>query len=170
MNKKRNKLSNFEEIKKAQILEGTQSLCPQNNDVASVDPFCDITDFSARQEIKKAVSDNNGKVGANVVDELQRELREQEENRKRLLRYGKFLNDKSDEEKAKLIQESYKAINRVVDRYIGMGQSGNVDLADRDDKTYVFLERFLTGKYDNLPVKKEEKKAKGVRMNKKKRY
>ncbi|MDR1474703.1 MAG: hypothetical protein LBS38_03315 [Endomicrobium sp.] len=144
---------------------------PDNN--GSLKPCINET-VNLNQEDNAVVSvckkNETGKSGANVVDELQRELREQEENRKRLLRYGKFLNDKSNEEKAKLIQESYKAINRVVDRYIGMGQSGNVEVAVSNDKDCAFLERFLTGKYDNLPVKKEEKKAKGVRMNKKKRH
>ena len=103
----------------------------------------------------------------NVVDEVQKELREKEENEKRVLKYEKYLKEGSDEDKAKFIQESHKAIDLIIDRYIETGQSDNVVATVSNDKVRAFLERLLKGKYDNLPVEKDEK---GVRMNKKKRH
>ncbi|MCL2799505.1 MAG: hypothetical protein FWD54_04455 [Endomicrobia bacterium] len=94
----------------------------------------------------------------NVVDEVQKELRENEENNKRIPKYSKYLKNGSDEEKAKLIQESHKAISSIVDMYIAMRQRNrDIEIKDSDDKNYAFLEIFLAGKYDKLPEDKREK-------------
>lgn len=97
----------------------------------------------------------------NVVEEVQRELYENEENKKRIVKYGKYLKDGNDEQKAKLIQESYMAISRIIDIYIEMRQTtGNIEMKEGEDKNIAFLEMLLTGRYDDVPVAEEKGKRK----------
>lgn len=128
------------------------------------------TDFSILNSLP---SKNRDAVGScahkeiNVVEEVQRELYENEENKKRIFKYGKYLNAGSDEGEAKLI-EDYKAINRIVDIYVEMRQrTGNIEIKEGEDKNIVFLEMLLTGKVDNLPVNIEKSKKKKIRSSNK---
>jgi len=105
---------------------------------------------------------NKGKnFDVNVVDEIKKELDEQEESKKRIVKYANYLKECIDEEKSKLIQNSYNTISHIVDKYIDMRQRNmNIEFKEGSDKEYHFLEMLLTGKYDNLPFKEKNRKAK----------
>lgn len=118
--------------------------------------------ISLNSQINQNLPYNKGKsFDVNVVDEVKKELYEQEENKKRILKYTKYLKECSDEEKSKLIQNSYNAISHIVDKHIDMKQRNrNIEIKESSDKEYHFLEMLLTGKYDNLPIKEKNRKAK----------